>query len=104
MYLIFEIVIDFIVSLFIENTDNIIKNKKISKWIRYPVIFIAIVLSLLITIAPIILGIVLLDKNITASVIFILIGTVFTLLMIYEIKKIIKEKKIEKEENGKDEL
>ena len=104
MYLIFEIVIDFIVSLFIENTDNIIKNKKISKWIRYPVIFIAIVLSSLITIAPIILGIVLLDKNITASVIFILIGTVFTLLMIYEIKKIIKEKKIEKEENGKDEL
>jgi len=94
MYLIFEIVIDFIVSLFIENTDNIIKNKKISKWIRYPVIFIAIVLSSLITIAPIILGIVLLDKNITASVIFILIGTVFTLLMIYKIKKIIKEKDV----------
>ena len=97
MYLIFEIVIDFIVSLFIENTDNIIKNKKISKWIRYPVIFIAIVLSSLITIAPIILGIVLLDKNITASVIFILIGSIFTLLIIYEIKKIIKEKKMEKE-------
>lgn len=104
MYLIFEIVIDFIVSIFIDNTDKIIKNKKISKWIRYPVIFIAIVLSSLITITPIILGIVLLDKNITASVIFILIGTVFTLLMIYEIKKIIKEKMIEKEENGKDEL
>ena len=104
MDLVFDIVIDFIVTIFMDNTENIIKNKKISKLIRYPVIFIAIVLSSLITIAPIILGIVLLDKNITASVIFILIGTVFTLLMIYEIKKIIKEKKIEKEENGKDEL
>ena len=94
MGLIFEIVIDFIVSIFIENTDNIIKNKKISKWIRYPVILIAIVLSSFITIAPIILGVVLLNKNTIASVIFILIGTIFTLLMIYEIKKIIKEKKM----------
>ena len=93
MDLILEIVIDFIVSIFIENTENIIKNKKISKWIRYPVIFISIVLCSFITIAPIILGIVLLNKNIMASVIFILIGTIFTLFIIYKIKKIIKEKR-----------
>lgn len=93
MDFILGIVIDFIVSIFIDNTDNIIKNKRISKWIRYPVIFIAIVLSLLITIVPVILGIVLLNKNTIASVIFILIGTIFTLLIIHEIKKIIKEKR-----------
>lgn len=93
MDLILDIVIDFIVTLFVDNTDGIIKNKKISKWIRYPVIFLNIILCSLITIVPIILGIVLLNKNIIASVIFILVGTIFTLLLIYKIKKIIKEKK-----------
>ena len=92
MDLILEIVIDFIVTIFVDNTDNIVKNKKISKWIRYPVIFVTILLCSLVTIAPIILGIVLLNKNIIASIIFILIGTIFTSAIIYEIKKTIKEK------------
>ncbi|MBP3801099.1 MAG: hypothetical protein J6I85_03575 [Clostridia bacterium] len=94
MDLVFDIVIDFIVTIFMDNTENIIKNKKISKLIRYPVIFITIVLCAFTTIAPIVVGIVLLNKNIIASVIFILIGSIFTLLIIYEIKKIIKEKKM----------
>ena len=94
MDLVFDIVIDFIVTIFMDNTENIIKNKKISKLIRYPVIFITIVLCVFTTIAPIVVGIVLLNKNIIASVIFILIGSIFTLLIIYEIKKIIKEKKM----------
>ena len=91
---ILEIVIDFIVSIFFHNADSVMKNKKISKWIRYPVIFITMVLCAFTTIAPIILGIILLNKNTIASVIFILIGTMFTVLIIYEIKKILKEKKM----------
>ena len=82
MDLVFDIVIDFIVTIFMDNTENIIKNKKISKLIRYPLIFITIVLCAFTTIAPIVVGIVLLNKNIIASVIFILIGSIFTLLII----------------------
>ncbi len=92
MDLIIEIIIEFIAEIFIDNTDNIIKNKKISKWIRYPVIFITILLCVLITVVPIILGIVLLNKNIIASIIFITIGIIFLIGIIYKIKKVIKEK------------
>lgn len=92
MNLIFEIIIDFITTIFIGNADNIIKNKTISKWVRYPIIFVSILLCILVTFVPIILGIILLNKNIIASIIFILIGTIFTIGIIFEIKKIIKEK------------
>ena len=92
MDLILEIVIEFIVTLFVDNTDDIIKNKKISKWIRYPVIFITILLCSLVTVVPIILGFILLNKNIIASIILILIGIIFITAIIYKIKKTIEEK------------
>ena len=96
MDLIFEIIIDCIVTIFIDNTDNIIKNKTISKWIRYPIICIFIIICILVTFVPIILGIILINKNIMASLIFIIIGTIFLIYIVYEIKKIIKEKSTNK--------
>lgn len=92
MDFIIEIIIEFIAEIFIDNTDDIIKNKKISKWIRYPVIFITILLCALITVVPIILGIILLNKNIIASIIFITVGIIFLIGIIYKTKKIIKDK------------
>lgn len=92
MDLIIEIVIEFIAEIFIDNTEDIIKNKKISKWIRYPVIFITILLCALVTVVPIIAGIILLNKNRLASIFFIIIGMIFLIGIIYKIRNIIKQR------------
>lgn len=89
-----EIIIDFIMTVFIDNTDNIIKDKKVSKWIRYPVICLVILLSIIFIFGPIILGILLLNKSIVASIISMLIGITFLIGIIFKVKKIIKEKNI----------
>ena len=77
MDIIIEIIIDFIETIFINNSEKIVKDKKISKFIRYPVIFIALLLCGLLTLGPIILGIFLLKQNTIGAIIFILIGTIF---------------------------
>lgn len=93
MNLIFEIIIDFLITIFADSTEKIIKNNKISKWVRYPVIFLCILLCVLITVVPIIIGIILLNKNIVASIIFIIIGIIFLMVIIYDVKKVLKDNK-----------
>ena len=87
MDIIIEILIDFFEMIFIDNSEKIIKDKKISKFIRYPVIFIALLLCGLITLCPIILGILLFKQNTIGAIIFILIGIIFSIYIFYKIKK-----------------
>ena len=93
MDIIIEIIIDFIETIFINNSEKIVKDKKISKFIRYPVIFIALLLCGLLTLGPIILGIFLLKQNTIGAIIFILIGTIFSMCIFYEIKKVINKQR-----------
>ena len=90
MDLILEIISDFLLTLFAYNTEKIVKNNKISKWIRYPVIFLSVLLCCLVTVVPIIIGIILLNKNGIASIIFTIIGIIFLMVIIYDIKKALK--------------
>ena len=91
MDIIIEIVVDFIETIFIDNSEKIVKDKKISKFIRYPVIFITLLLCGLLTLGPIILGIFLFKQSTIGAIISILIGIIFSLCIFYEIKKVINK-------------
>lgn len=82
-------IIDFFVTLFVENADNIIENKKISKWIRYPIVILLILTWLILVCGTIILGIALivLKQNLIAAMISILIGISFLIATIYKYRK-----------------
>ena len=92
MNLFIEIIIEFILSIFTDNTDNIIENKKISKWIRYPTIFLLIVFSLALTVGPIVLGVVIFNKSVIVSIASILIGLIFLISIVFKVKKTIKKR------------
>lgn len=87
MELVIEFLIEVFVETFIEASDEIVKNKKISKWIRYPIIILTILLAVLLIGGSLTLGIFLLNKNIIASLICIGLGILFIIMFIHELKK-----------------
>ncbi len=93
MDIIVEIFTDFIETIFVENSEKIVKDKKISKFIRYPVILIILLSCGLLTLGPIILGILLFKQNIIGATISILIGTIFSVYIFYKIKKVINKQR-----------
>lgn len=88
MDLLIEFIIEVFAETFIEASDKIVENKRISKWIRYPIIIITILFALLLIGGMLILGIILLSKNIIASIICIGLGMLFIVLLIHKIKKV----------------
>ena len=93
MELLFEILFELIV----EGSTEVAKNKKISKWIRYPII--AILSLFIISIIGLItsIGIILLFRNDInqriAGLLFLIFGVVLIVSAIIKIKKEIKRKK-----------
>ncbi len=43
-----DFIIDFFITLFIENSDEIVKSKKVSRWIRYPLIILISLFAIII--------------------------------------------------------
>lgn len=90
MDFIFEIIVD----LFIEGGIEISSNKKISKWIRYPILAIIILFFAIVIFGILILGISLLKENLLAALFMIFISLAMLIGSIVKFREIyLKEKK-----------
>lgn len=96
-----ELLSELIFELLLEGSAEIAKDKKINKWIRYP---LAVLLSLFILaaiIALLVIGIIFLtEKEANRKLFGILFITIDIILIISAIKKILKIKQTEVERRG----
>lgn len=87
-----DLIIEFIGKVIFEGIIELIQNKKISKWIRYPLlIFISIFYSLII----LVLGIIMIKEfheNILFGVCLLIVEIILILGIIFIIKKAINKK------------
>lgn len=84
-----DLVFEFILELFLEGGIEVSKNKKISKWIRYPILAIIILFFSIMIFGILFIGILLISVNILASIfmigigLFMLIGTISKFRKVY---------------------
>lgn len=90
-----DFIIEFILELILEGSMEIGTNKKISKFIRYPLLVLIILFYMAFIFLFIYIGINVLKDNIIGGAIIILIGIVLALITIYAFHKKIKEKENE---------
>lgn len=91
-----DLLVEFILELILEGSIEIVKIKKIPKFIRYPILGLIILFFTTIIFGLIILGIIFLKKNILFGLLFIILGLIFLLSSIFKIKTQYKEQKKEK--------
>lgn len=88
-----EFLIEILLELVFEVGAQISTNKKVPKWIRYPIIVLILLFFTIIIFGIIALGIYILKRNIHIGVIIILIGLILLVSAVREFKKIYIEKK-----------
>lgn len=88
-----ELVFEFIAELILEGSIEISSNKKISKWIRYPILFILILLFSVVIFGILILGLFLLEKNILFALFFIAVSLILFISAIKKFKETYIQKK-----------
>ena len=89
-----DLLFDIIFELLGAGAEEIIENKKISKWIRYPVIFLVSLVWLLIVGGLLVLGIVLINKSNIGAAVCILLGIFLLIISIIKFKnEYLKRKK-----------
>ena len=100
MVLIMDELIEFILDLLLEGGIELSANKKVSKWIRYPIIAFLFLFFTIVIFGMIILGILMIEESILVSFIFVtcgiamLIGSVIKFRKTYlEHKKIVERRK-----------
>lgn len=94
-----DLLIEIILELILEGTLAITSNKKVPKWIRYPLIFILSILLSIVIIGLFILGVYIYQENIIISLIFILSSTALLIGAIIKFKNQYLEKKESKNDN-----
>lgn len=88
-----EFIIELILELLLEGSIEVSSNRKVSKWIRYPLtIFITTIFSGVILLI-IFLGLSLLNDWFLAGIIFLIIGIVMFVSAVIKFKKLYIEKK-----------
>lgn len=85
-----DFIIELLLDLTFEGSIEISKNKKVPKWIRYPLIFIISLFMLTILVGLLILGFLILEDNPLFGIFMIIIGIVLSTMAI---NKFIKTKK-----------
>ncbi len=88
-----EFILEFLLELLVEGVTLLVENKKISKWIRYPLWAIIVLLFIFVIGLLFFLGIVLLPKNIGFSILFFLTGILFLIISIKKMKSYCSKKK-----------
>lgn len=91
-----DLLVEFILELILEGSIEIVKIKKIPKFIRYPILGLIILFFSTIIFGLIILGILFLKKNILFGLFIIILGLIFLISSIFKIKTQYKEQKKEK--------
>lgn len=83
-----EFLIELILELLLEGSIEISSNKKVPKFIRYPLIAIIILFFLLITLGLCIIGISLFNENIYAGLLIIVIDIILVIGAIIKFRKV----------------
>lgn len=88
MDLVFEVIIE----LLLEGSLEICSDKKISKWIRYPLLAVLIIIFTIVIFGLLILGIYSIKENIIISLILIISSLLLLIGSIIKFKKYIEKK------------
>ena len=92
--------IEFILELLLEGTVELSSNRKVPKYIRYPLIFLITLFFLVLIIGIFIIGILLIDENILVGLLFIVLSIIFGIGSIKKFKKLYLQKKNEKSDES----
>ena len=84
MDFIFELILD----LFLEGGMEVVSNKKISRFIRYPILTIIILFFLVVIFGIMYLGIVLLNDSLLGGLFFIIISLLLLVACIYKFRQV----------------
>lgn len=90
-----EFIIELILELIMEGSVSICKSKKVSKWIRYPLIFLVSLISLGIVGIVLVTAFDVMDDSIIGGLAILAIAIFILVCMIREIVKTYNEKKSE---------
>lgn len=90
-----DFVIEFLVELLFEGAVEVSKNKKVSNWIKYPLIALIVLLFSAVILGIFIIGIAARKENVLLSVFFISVSIFLLVASILKFKKIYIEKKEE---------
>ena len=88
-----EFFIEELIDLVLEGSIAISKNKRVSKWIRYPLTLLISLIFLIVFGIIFIVGILLLKESILAGILMFIIDIVFVIMSIVKFKKIYLDKK-----------
>jgi len=88
-----DFIIELILELFLEGSIEISSNRKISKWIRYPLIILIVTLFVAVISLIFYVGLSLLNDFLLLAIFFILIAIIMFTNCIIKFKKIYIEKK-----------
>lgn len=87
-----DIVFEALVDLFLEGTFELTKNKKVSKWIRYPLMVIISLIFAFIIGLVFLLSYALFNQSKIISLLLFGVGIFFLIGTIYKLRKVWKEK------------
>lgn len=82
-----ELIVEFVVELFMEGSISAARNPKISKWIRYPILFLLIIGYIIIVFGIGILGISLMPHHWIIGLFFFTVSIFLFLTSVYQYKK-----------------
>ena len=88
-----EFIIELILELLLEGGEEICANKKISKWIRYPILFFIMLFFSAVILLIIFVGIKVIKNNIIVGIILIAIGLLMLICAIHKFRKVYLKKK-----------
>lgn len=88
-----ELIFELIAEVLVDGGIEVGTNKKISKWIRYPILFILISLFLAVTFLVIFVGISIFEKSALGSILIIFVGIILFIGVIFRFRKLYIENK-----------
>ena len=93
MVLIMDELIEFILDLLLEGGIELSANKKVSKWVRYPIIAFLFLFFTIVIFGMLILGILMIEESILVSFIFVTCGIAMLIGIVIKFKKTYLEHK-----------
>lgn len=88
-----DFIFELIVELLVEGSFEASSNKKLSKWIRYPILFLLILFFAAVILGVLFLGFILLQNNILAAICMLFLGVFMLIGSIIKFRKMFLRKK-----------
>lgn len=88
-----DYIIELVIELLLEGSIEISSNKKVSKWIRYPLILFIVTIFIGIILLMFYLGFSLLNKNALVAILILIISLFMLISAIIKFKKLYIEKR-----------